>query len=232
MRRYLFVALSLILIGARPEPVNKTDSAVKAAAESQLGVFLSPLQPGDEAKYGFVAGDDLDRCTIGKPYRSIAFSTDLYDKPLADNIDYITIHNEWRVPVQIKGENRCLLTLTGAPTNLKITSMGDPELAQDLQLKSKGYDESDNFFILRIAALPADFFVITNENSFVEAKFIPLHTAYTSISALGKATKTTYTLSETQEMVKDAVAKKQKEDAAKTKAQQKKKAGKKKASKQ
>ncbi len=188
--------------------VNDTDKIVAAAADSQLPVFLSKIPAGQEAWYGFRPQDDLDLCATGKPYRMIFFSNDFYKGPLEDNKNYLSIKNEWRVPVIIDGDYRNLLTMTGNPGNYLISGMGDTVLAKELQLLSAGVNENGQNYILRIPRLRADFFVTENDNSFSEAKFTPLLNAVIAVPALSSTSKTTFSLAEVQQAVKEALGKK------------------------
>ena len=125
---------------------------------------------------------------------------------MSETTDYIAIKNEWRVPVMIKGQYRSLLTVSGYPGNYSVSGMGDPDLARDLQQKSEGANEKDEYYVLRIFPLLAEFFVHEGDNSFAGAVFVPLGSAIKEIPSLGA--KSTYSLTEVQQIIKEAVAKK------------------------
>lgn len=222
MYRYLLLSLLVICTAYRPIGPADADKQVMQAAASQLDVFLSKIGPGNQADYGFAPADHTDACTVGKPYRILAFSSDLYYKPLAEDKDYIIIKSEWRVPVMLNGQGRVLLTVTGSSGNYSVTDMTEPQLARELQLKSTSMSNDDNWYLLRIPAIAADFFVSEHDNSFADAQFMPLASAITNIAAIGKTHKPIYTITEVQQMVKEAYAKK-----AALEAQPKKKAAKK-----
>ncbi|MCD6011298.1 MAG: hypothetical protein K0Q79_1160 [Flavipsychrobacter sp.] len=187
-----------------------TDKLVMKAAEGQLDAFVGKIQPGDAKDHGFKESDDLENCGITKPYRIITFNADFYAGPLTEGTNYITIKNEWRVPVTVKGEHRVLLTVNGQSGNYKVSAMGYPELAKELEIKSAAYSENDGYYLLHIAVLNADFFVSEKENSFAEAEFVALESAKTAIPFLrtSAGAKPTYTLDEVQAMVKTAVEQK------------------------
>jgi hypothetical protein len=109
--------------------------------------------------------------------------------------------------VTIKAQYRSLLTETGYPGNYSVSGLGDPELARELQVSSAGVNQGDEYYILRIYPLLAEFFVHEGDNSFIDAQFIPLGSAMKLIPALSAGKKPFYTLTEVQQMVKDALAK-------------------------
>ncbi len=204
MYRCLFIILLVAICSF--SVVNDTDKIVSAAAESQLPVFLSKIPAGQEVWYGFRQQDDLDLCGVGRPYRMLFFSNDFYKGPLEENKNYITIKNEWRVPVIIDGDYRSLLTITGNPGNYIISGLGDTVLAKELQ-QTAGVNENGQNYILRIPRLRADFFVAEKDNSFSEARFTPLLNAVIAVPALSATSKTTFSLMEVERAVKEALGK-------------------------
>ncbi len=213
MYRYLLLSLLVICTAYRPTGAADADKQVMQAAATQLEVFLNKIEPGNEADYGFTTADHTDACTVGKPYRILAFSSDLYYKPLAEDKDYIIIKNEWRVPVMLNGQSRVLLTVTGGSGNYSVTDMTEPQLARELQLKGTSMSNDDTWYLLRIPAIAADFFVSEHDNSFADAQFMPLASAITNIPSLSKTHKPIYTITEVQQMVKEAYAKRAALDA-------------------
>ncbi len=184
-----------------------SDKLVMKAAEGQLDAFIGKVTPGDAKDFGFKESDDLDNLGITKPYRMLAFNADFYSDPLIENTNYITIKNEWRVPVTAKGEHRVLLTVNGQSGNFKVSAIGYPELAKELEVKSASYSETDAYYILHVPALNADFFISEKEHSFADAEFVALESAKKAIPFLrtSAGAKPTYTLDEVQSMVKTAV---------------------------
>jgi hypothetical protein len=206
MRRFVFFAFIVVLGSFTPQVLMQPDVQVMQAAEGQMDVYLDKIQPGQQAKFGFTNEDDLDLCSIGKPYRVLEFKKDFFDcKQLDDNADYIDIKWEWRVPVILKGVHKVLLTVNGNPGNYSVSGMADPDLARELQVKCKGLSDNDAFYILRVPPLSAVFFVHETNNSLIEAQFFPLESAIKAIPALGKTNKAFYSLAETENLVKDAV---------------------------
>ncbi len=202
MLRLFFVALAVTCSSFSFAQENTTDKQVMKAAEGQLEAYLNKIKPGHAAEFGFREGDDLENCGIAKPYRMLTFNTEYYSGSLKDNGNYVEIRNEWRVPVTVKGEHRVLLTVNGNPGNFDVAGMGGAELAKELEIKSAPYSDNDEYYILRIYPLSADFFVAEHDHSFAETEFIPLESAKTAIPEIRKSTKTTYTLEEVQDIVK------------------------------
>jgi len=202
-------SLALLLLVALCSflPVSNSDQLVMAAAESQLPVFLSKIPEGHEKWYGFKESDDLDLLAVGKPFRMLLFNSDFYSTALNEEKNYFIIQNEWLVPVTINGESRTLLTMNGNPGNYLIAAMGDSALAKELQEQSAGANENDEFYILRIPRLRADFFVTETNNSFSEAHFVPLLNAIIAMPSLSNTSKTSFSLAEMEKTVKEALAK-------------------------
>lgn len=184
------------------------EQLVMKAAESQLPIQLAKIPPEQQTAYGFSLQDNLEYCTIGKPYRILEFSQDFYLKDIKENVDYLVIKNEWRAPVLANNEHRTLLTVNGISGNYIVAGLGDAAMARELQRRVDGIDKKETFYILRIFPLLAEFFVHEGNQSFVEAKFIPLNSAIGAIPGLNYDDNKEYSLTEVQFMVKDAIRKK------------------------
>jgi hypothetical protein len=210
MYRSALIVLLVAFSSFRFATSVNADKLVMKAAEDQLAVYLAKIPQGHEKDYGFKNEDNMDNCKVGKPYRMLVFNIDFYNaKTLDESANYLSIQNEWRVPVMINNEHRALLTVTGSPSNLTVTGLGAAVLAKDLQEKSLGASDTDTWYILRIFPLSADFLVVEHDNSIIEAQLIPLESAKDAIPALHKLNKPFYNISEVQSMVKEAVANKQ-----------------------
>jgi len=208
MVRSAFIALVVALCCFHQPGFAQVEPLVMQAAEAQLPVFIARIPGGQEASYGFTSEDNMEQCTIGKPYRTLVFTSEFYTTKLEDDVNYLSIKNEWLVPVTITGQNRVLLTVAGNPGNFSVSGMKWVALAKELQQKSTGLNTSDTWYLLQVTPLSADFVVTEHDNSFVEAQFIPLASAVSAIPTLGKNKKATYTLEEVQQMIKDVVGKK------------------------
>ena len=204
MLRSLLILLVISFCSFRLCPDATTDKLVMKAAESQLQVYIAKIQPGHEADYGFTDKDVIENCAVGKPYRLLGFHSDFFTAPLADNINYLVIKNEWRVPVTLNGEHRLLLTVDGNPGNFTVSGMGGAALAKELEYKTANYNDKNDYFILRIHQLSADILVIGQENSFADAEFIPMASAHKAIPAFGDSKKS-FTLNEVQTYIKNAL---------------------------
>lgn len=181
---------------------------VMKAAEGQLGVFLGKIPPGEAGSYGFRQEDDFEQCTVGKPYRIIEFTREYYaDSTPSDDKNYVVIRNEWRAPVFSKADVRAMLTVKGNSGNYSVTAMGDTALARELHSVSMGISDSDEYYLLHISSLSADFFVHEANNSFADAEFIPLASARKAIPSLSKSYTGTFNLLEVEQKVKEELAK-------------------------
>jgi hypothetical protein len=188
--------------------IADAEQLVIKAAESQLPIQLAKIPVEQQTAYGFSLKDNLEFCTIGKPYRILEFSHEFYQKELKDNVDYLVIKNEWRAPVLANTEHRTLLSVNGISGNYIVAGLGDAAMARELQRKIDGIDKKETFYILRIFPLLAEFFVHEGNQSFVEARFIPLNSAVAAIPGLNYDDNKEYSLTEVQYMVKDAIRKK------------------------
>lgn len=214
MNRWVVIVLFVVLCSFRITGSRDADLNVVKAAEGQLDAFLDKVEPGFEKDFGFVAGDDMTNCTIGKPFRILEFSPEFYSATSLSGLDYVIIKNEWQVPVLCKGQNRVLLKMNGNSGNYVATAMGSPLLAREIQGKTAGVDVAHSFYILRISPLVAEFFVHEPENSFADAVFVPLASAREAIPAIAISGKDNYTLDEVEGMIKAELMKEKKEPLA------------------
>ena len=193
-----------------------TNMHVIKAAEGQLSIYTSRILPGDASRYGFRQEDDMELLTVEKPYRVILFNTDFYESAQLEGKNYLNITNEWKVPVASKGMNRTLLTVQGISSNYKVMGMGDTTLARELQPVSKGLNDSDEYYILRVPVISADFFVHEPNSSFADAEFIPLFSATSAIKSISKSFNNSYSLEEIQTMIRTELAARAKKAKEKT----------------
>ncbi len=205
--------LFLALCSFQKQNNSNKEVQVMKAAEGQMDLNLSKIKPGQERNYGFTTFDSMDLCTVGKPYRLLEFTNDFYTNPIEENTNYITITNNWRVPVVLGSQHRFLFSVSGNPGNYSITGMGDAGLARELQKFSQSANDSDEFYILTIYPLFAEFYGQESHNSFSEIRLIPLASAYIAIPGLRSGA--TYSLSEVQELVKKAIEAKKKPEPVK-----------------
>jgi len=212
MHRYLLIMLLFVLSSFQISVLSLTDMHVMKAAEGQLDIYIAKIPPGEASSYGFRQEDDMELLVVGKPYRFIEFNADFYDNELAEDRNCVVIKNEWRVPVSFKGTNRVMLTVRGNSSNYAVTAMGDTMLAKELERKSAGLNDSDEYYLLRVPGLSAVFFGHESTNSFSDAEFIPLASAISAIATLHNTHKDFYTLYEVQAMVKEEFAKRTKKE--------------------
>jgi hypothetical protein len=212
MHRYLLIVLVFVLSSFQVSVLSFTDMHVMKAAEGQLGVFTARIPPGDANLHGFRQEDDMEQLEVGKPYRILEFNTDFYDNELGEDRNYIIIKSEWRVPVSSKGENRVMLTVKGISGNFSVTHMGDTSLARELQHKTIGMNDSDEYYLLQVPVLSATFLGHEASGSFSDAEFIPLSSAAASIASISTARRDSYTLGDVQKMVKEELARRNKKE--------------------
>lgn len=215
MFRSLLVLVLSVLCSFKVPFYNEADRKVALAAQSQLPIYLSKIQRGQEKTFGFTEQDDLDDCTVGKPIRIMEFSRSFFDTTVQNNVEPLSIKNEWRVPVQLKGQSRALISISGNSGNYTATGLGSVELARELQEKvpDSTIKEEDQYYILRIYPFLAEFLVHEENKSFEEAKFIPLNSAKVGIPGLIESGHDWYTLDEVQAIVKRALYKKPEDEA-------------------
>ncbi len=201
--RFMPLVLLLALCSFQKQNGNNKEMQVMKAAEGQMDLNLSKIKPGEERNYGFTTFDSMDLCSIGKPYRLLEFTNEFYTGPLDENGNYITITNDWRVPVVLGSQHRFLFSVSGNPGNYSISGMGDAGVARELQKLSQSARDSDEFYILTVYPLFAEFYGQESNNSFSEIRLIPLASAYIAIPGLRSGAS--YSLSEVQDMVKKAI---------------------------
>ncbi len=204
MGRSVLTVLLVVMCSFRISSTGDMDSQIMNVADSQMGAFLAKIEPGKEADYGFTDQDDLDGCVVGKPYRKMELTRAFYYEPIDEHTSYLTMLNKWLVPVSLNHQYRVFLNVEGNPGNLHVAGMGSAKLAKELQLLSMGAGDSDEFYVLKVPRLAAEFFVHESDNSFANAQFTPLESAIAAIPSLS-GSKENYTLAEIQRIIKDAV---------------------------
>ncbi|HXS38099.1 MAG TPA: hypothetical protein VN721_15455 [Flavipsychrobacter sp.] len=181
---YRALLLMLVLFLSSFDNFSSTNGMVMRTAQQELPRFMA-LIPADHANlYGFSTDDNLQTCTVGKPFQMLALNADFYNGNYVAGKTYIVPGKVWRVPVISNGAYRTLLTVAGDNGNYNAVDIGGAGLATELQQKSAGASKDDNYYLLRVYPLSADFFVDAKTSSLADASFIPLSSAYMAIPSL------------------------------------------------
>jgi hypothetical protein len=199
MRRFVLFIIALLFFSSFN--TISSDDPVISAAQKELQSYLALIPAGRESLYGFPCAADLKNCTVGKPYQLLKLSTDFYQGTYTPETDYLVMGNEWRVPVVSGGTNCSLLTVTSQGGNYNVVDMGGALLSRELQQASAQTGSGDQFYILRIYTLHADFFVDAKTSSASDASFFPLTSA---IMAMPSLQNKSYSLSEVLPVIKTA----------------------------
>ena len=206
MNKYIVFIFPLVFLCSFRSIVANNDQVMNAA-RSGLAGYLEKIPAGSQDQYGFAAGDDLQKCTVGKPYQMLAVTIDFLRNPfVADPLTYaadLQPGNEWRVPVVLNGANHTLLTVANNQGNCQVVNLGGAELSVELQQKSANAGADDNFYLFRVYQLSCDFFVDAKGASLADAAYFPLQSAIMAIPSLSG--KPSYTLSELLPIIKGAL---------------------------
>lgn len=182
---------------------DEIENKVIQVAQDNLVVTLSKIPEGREKLYGFENRGEFQNCSIGKPYHVITLTPAFFsDEEIQVNKNYLIEQNEWRVPVQVNGENRLLLTVTINNEEYHVVDLGGMELAKELQQKSKDFKIQGNNSILRIYPLTSDFLIKELAGSSGQAGYIPLTSAFIGINPLKDNPGREYSLNEMLQIVK------------------------------
>jgi hypothetical protein len=178
---------------------SSVNDDVIAAARKGLPYFVGLIPNGQQTLYGFSADDNLQHCSVGKPFRIISLRQDFYDSSYSAEKNYLVPGKMWRVPVISNGTCRMLLTVAGEQGNYNAVEIGGAVLANELGQMSANANNNDNYYILRIHPLSCDFFVDAAGPTLDGAGFIPLASA---LSAMPSLNNRTYSLDELLPLIK------------------------------
>lgn len=201
MKKLIFTALTLtIAIVNFSFNVDDTQKRVIKSAQEQLASSLEKIPAGKETGFGFKNRSEFALSNIGNPYRVLAFTGDFYSDSEVKEGNCIFLQNEWRVPVTVNGENRLLLTVTNDADQYNVVDVGGAALAKELQQKNPS---ANNCCLLRVYPLSVDFLVVSNSESFSEAKYIPMSSALQAIPLLTEINQPFYTLHDVIHIIKE-----------------------------
>lgn len=205
MRNTILLISVLFIFGAFKSSKDYSDAGIMQVAKDNLSKSLSLIPMGQEKGFGFSSRNEFANAEIGKPYRVITLSKDLFNEPdmVADK-DYLVIQDEWRVPVTVNGENRVLLTVISKGNELKVVDMGGAELSKELQVNSASLNAKNNFYLMRVYSIDADFITDDSAGSLSDARYIPLNSALLSLDLRNMDHKTLFTFNHLLEVSKKA----------------------------
>lgn len=184
---------------------GRLDSRVMKAAGAGLGSFLSNIPQGSEAQFGFASRDEIAAATVSTPYRTLALTSDFYALRSLDGINgtkFISLTNEWRVPVVVNGENRLLLTVVAEGDNVVASDLGGAGLAKEIG-RMVNPASGHSYGILRVYRLSSDFLVDMPGGTLDNARYFPLTSARMSMPSLAGANG--YKLSEILPVIKNEI---------------------------
>ncbi len=185
-----------------PLPIDN-DSKVMMVAADNLTLSLAKIPAGQENNYGFKNREEFTVSSVAKPFRVITLNQDFFTDATPGDKNYLSMQNEWRVPVALKGNNCILLTVSQQGNDLAVVDLGGAMLAKELQI-SDIEPASTNQYILRIYPLTCDFLVKAADGKTLnEATYIPLTSAIMAIKEL--AVKKTFTLAEILPLIKQQI---------------------------
>lgn len=196
MKKYLFIGVFIL---SSLSSYGQAD--IVAAAKSRLQYFISLIPQNHERDYGFKKGERLREAKIGSPFRILIFNRDSTGIIADDSMGGIRVLDRWLLPVTYSGEYRALLTVTKQNDKYRTVGFGASGMAPDLQKTSEAFRAGEQRYILRITYLYADFLVRKIGNSFTDAEYIPMPSAYEAIPDLAP-NKPFYSLAEVKTLSK------------------------------
>lgn len=184
MRKYLLIA-AVVILSSFNTATTKDYVAVVSAARSGAGKLISQIPAGSESQFGFTNRDEFNHILIGQPLHVVTLNMDFFSSPtLMQGATYITESNEWRVPLEVDGKSRVLVTVNSKDGAYEASDLGGAGLAQELQTAVKAYGENGHCYLFRVYQLHADFLVTTQDDVLAGAKYIPLTSAMMAIPSL------------------------------------------------
>ena len=153
------------------------------AAEGGVEGLLALIPEGDEGEYGFGNREELRGAVLGVPFRVLTISP----KAIAEGrVDALTVVDEWRFPILVKGEAKTLLSVAHVGGGYKAVSLGGAGLARHLEAAQKlsgVANQAGARFILRIYQLRSDFLLVAEGDGF---RLWPLPSARRMLSLDGR----------------------------------------------
>jgi hypothetical protein len=129
-----FAVAFLLLIFENGIAGEATQQAVISAASRGLSIFLKQIPQEEIVNYGFNNLDEFKLAQLGKP-------VEIFTIPPDDLLSYsglslgalLRATGNWYVPVQVRKENRALLTVTQMRKEWEVVGISAAKLARELQ---------------------------------------------------------------------------------------------------
>ncbi|MGB4850308.1 MAG: hypothetical protein WBP41_20450 [Saprospiraceae bacterium] len=154
LRMVIFILLSILITGVNAQ--GETDK-IMAAAKEGLIPYLQQIPAGSEEKFGFNDRQQFSQTTLGMPYQVYLLNASFYDATIIEPYqEYIIPANEYRIPVEINGEYRCLLTVAKMNEQWQAVSIGASDLARNLDHVDRIFSGEKHKILLRLLQLEAE----------------------------------------------------------------------------
>lgn len=127
MKRFLLIGIAVAFLFttlgfAKDMEQNAEIELVCMKAKEDLQSFLNSIPKGEEDKYGFKDRNEFEKAKLGKPYQVYALDENGVVSPLG----------YWRVPVTVGNEFRAFLDIRGESGRFETFGLGAAELAKEL----------------------------------------------------------------------------------------------------
>lgn len=156
------------------------DDSVRNVAGASLHRFVSAIPVGEEGSYGFEGRDELDGVTLGVPVRVYGTSASMGDSLLEtrdSTWNRPRALDVWRVPVQVRGRVRALLTVERIGGRLRAVDLGAASLARELGRFDSTHARGRRA-LLRVESRRCDVLMLDRTGKgFDDAEFHPLRSA-------------------------------------------------------
>lgn len=136
--------------------VHNEYTPITKAAEARAMEFMNKIPQGEEKEYGFNDREEFANATLGEPIEVITLPGEVAH---GTNMGKFVSTGEYRVPLEVNGEIRSFLTVSGANGEFKCVDFGAAQLAG--QINAIGLSTgANNMKILRLYSMQIDYVVI------------------------------------------------------------------------
>ncbi len=131
------------------------------AARAQAADWLGRIPAGRERDFGFADRAELERAEPGAPWRLVTYDAAALRATAPGELPAPRLLGLWRVPLEVDGRARVLLTLERRQGALRAVAIGAAGLAADLDaLERRHAGPLAGRILLRIFPLRADFAMV------------------------------------------------------------------------